>query len=115
MSSELREIFAQGDAELRATAGEDAVLVRRTGGERVRLRVVVSPAECVLELPSATGGLLACDRTVVISRSELGRRPDIGDRLELDGCVFEVLRVTGWAYDTSWHADLALRRMKIEG
>lgn len=108
--SELEEIFSQGDAELRSTAGESAVLVRRASGERVRLRVVSSPAENVLELPSVTGALLLCDRTVLVSRSELTRRPQIGDRLELGGQVYEVLRVTGWAYDTSWHLDVALRK-----
>lgn len=107
---ELEEIFGQGDADLRATAGEKAVLVRRLGGERLRVRVVCSPAEQVLELPSVTGGVLVCDRVAHISRSELTRKPDIGDRLELGGQVYEVMRVTGWAYDASWHVDIALRR-----
>lgn len=108
--SELEDIFAQGDADLRATAGESAVLVRRFSGERVRVCAVVSAAEQILELPSVMGGLLVSDRVAHISRSELTRKPDIGDKLEVSGQVYEVMRVTGWAYDTSWHVDIALRR-----
>lgn len=108
--NELEEIFMQGDADLRRTAGEDAVLVRRCGGERVKVRVVCSPAEVAMELPTASGGRVLCDRVAHISRADCTRRPEIGDRLELVGQVFEVLRVTGWAYDTSWHVDMALRR-----
>lgn len=108
--NELEDIFRQGDAELRATAGEAGVVVRKHSGERVAVRVVSSPAEQVMELPNVTGALVLCDRVVHISRAELTRKPDIGDRLELGGAVYEVLRVTGWAYDTSWHVDVSIRR-----
>ena len=104
--SELLEIFREGDAELRATAGEDALLVRWRSGERVRVRAVVSPAETQYALQDASGALIACDRTVLLSRSELTRKPDIGDRLEVGGDVYRVERVTGWAFDTSWHVDV---------
>lgn len=50
--SELQDFFRQGDADLRHTAGQPAVLVRRRGGERVPLTIVASPAEVALSMPS---------------------------------------------------------------
>lgn len=110
MDGELRAIFAQGDAELRSTAGEDGVLVRRCDGERVCVRVVVSVAEVAYQLKTATGASVTCDRVALISRDEAGRAPVVGDILEVGDLVYELVSVTGWAYDTSWHADLTIRR-----
>lgn len=107
---ELQDFFKQGDKDLRATAGQPGVLIRRRSHERVPLTVVAGPAEVALTMPSTTGGLLTCDRTMVLSREECTRRPEPGDVLEVDGWTFEVLRVTGWAMDTSWHVDVALRK-----
>lgn len=110
MDGELRAIFAQGDAELRSTAGEDGVLVRRRDGERVRVRVVVSAAEVAYQLRTVTGASVTCDRVALISCDEVGRAPAVGDTLEVGVSVYELVRVTGWAFDTSWHADLSIRR-----
>lgn len=106
--NELVQFFAQGDADLRRTAGEKAVLVRRDG-ERVALTAVISPAEVAYTMQRANGPALTCDRVAVISREDAARAPKVGDYLEAGGQSFEVVRVTGWAYDTSWHLDLALR------
>ena len=43
------------------------------------------------------------------SQIPLKRFIKVGDTLEIAGAVYEVVRVTGWAYDTSWHCDLAQR------
>lgn len=103
-------IFRQGDADLRATAGESATLVRGGSGERVGLRVVLSPAEVGLSMTTVSGAIVQCDRVALISRAECTRRPEAGDVLHVGDDRYEVLRVTGWAYDTSWHVDLTLRR-----
>ena len=108
--NELSKFFAQGDADLRAMAGEDAELVRKADGERVALRVVVSAAEVGYTLQRATGPKVTCDREAIISREQAGRAPVVGDMLHAGGEVYEILRVTGWAYDTSWHCDLAVRK-----
>lgn len=110
--NELSKFFAQGDADLRAMAGEDGELVRRDTGERLRVVAVVSPLEAAYTLQRATGPLLECDRMAVISRGECAREPKCGDLLAVGGQVYEIVRVTGWAYDTSWHVDLALRKGK---
>lgn len=110
--NELQQFFAQGDADLRATAGEDGELVRKVGGQRVKLRVVISPAEVAYTLQRATGPVVTCDRVAIISREQAGCAPQVGDILLAGGCTYEVLRVTGWAYDTSWHCDLAIRKLR---
>lgn len=107
--NELSKFFAQGDADLRAMAGEPGELVRYGSGERVKLCVVISPAEVAYTLQRATGPKLTCDRVAVISREQTGRAPLVGDMLHAGGEVYEIVRVTGWAYDTSWHIDLARR------
>jgi hypothetical protein len=33
----------------------------------------------------------------------------VGDMLHAGGERYEVVRVTGWAHDSSWHIDLARR------
>ncbi len=106
---ELQELFAQGDAELHGTAGEAAVLCRRVGGQREEVSVVISPAEVAYTLRRATGPVLTCERVAHIRRKEAARQPQVGDTLEVGGEVYELVRVTGWAYDTSWHCDLAAR------
>ncbi|MBR5887299.1 MAG: hypothetical protein IKZ07_03725 [Akkermansia sp.] len=110
--NDLKQFFAAGDADLRATAGEDAELVRKADGERVALRVVVSVAEVAYTLQRATGPKVTCDREAIISREQAGRAPVVGDMLHAGGEVYEIVRVTGWAYDTSWHCDLAVRKVK---
>ncbi len=110
--SELFQFFAQGDADLLAMAGEDGELVRKAGGELVKLRVVISPLETAYVLQRATGPMLECDRTAIISREQAGRAPVVGDMLHAGGAQYEIVRVTGWAYDTSWHCDLAARKSK---
>lgn len=110
--NDLQKFFAQGDADLRAMAGEDGELVRKVGGERVKLRVVISPAEVAYTLQRATGPVVTCDREAIISQEQAGRAPQVGDILLASGHEYEVLRVTGWAYDTSWHCDLAARKSK---
>ncbi len=110
--NELLQFFAQGDADLRAMAGEAGELVRKADGERVRLCVVISPAEVAYTLQRATGPRVTCDRVAVISREQAGRAPLVGDTLHAGGEVYEIVRVTGWAYDTSWHCDLAARKSK---
>lgn len=95
---------------MRATAGENGELVRRTGGERVRVRVVISAAAVAYTLQRATGPVVTCDREAIISRAEAGRAPLVGDTLLAGGAVYEIVRVTGWAHDTSWHCDLAVRK-----
>lgn len=112
--NDLQKFFAQGDADLRAMAGEDGELVRKIGGERVKLRVVISPAEVAYTLQRATGPQVTCDRVAIISREQAGRAPQVGDTLLASGHEYEVLRVTGWAYDTSWHCDLAARKTKAK-
>lgn len=109
MGTELQEIFKQGDADLHAMAGESAELVRRLGGQRVPVSVVVSPAEVAYTLQRATGPVVTCDRVAHVRREDAGRAPQVGDVLEVGGVAYEVVRVTGWAYDTSWHCDLAQR------
>ena len=109
MKNELEEMFAMGDAELMATAGEAAVLVRRDDGERVELVAVISPADVSYTLQRANGPMLVCDRTAVLSREAAGRAPRMGDVLETASGKYELVKVTGWAHDTSWHVDLALR------
>lgn len=108
--NDLQRFFAAGDADLRATAGEPGELVRKADGERVRLRVVISPAEVAYTLQRATGPVVTCDRVAIISRDEAARKPEMGDTLTAGGEVYEIVRVTGWAYDTSWHCDIALRK-----
>lgn len=108
--NELREVFAQGDEELLAVAGEEATLVRSGSGECVRLRVAASPAADWLELPTVGGAVRKCDRTLTISTAQLTRKPAVGDRIRMNGEVYEVQRATGWAYDASWHVDVCLRR-----
>lgn len=108
--SELLRFFAQGDADLLAMAGEDGELVRKVGGELVKLRVVISPLEMAYTLQRATGPELECDRTAIISREQAGRAPVVGDMLHVGGEKYEIVRVTGWAHDSSWHCDLALRK-----
>ncbi len=110
MKNELRDVFAQGNAELMNTAGEDAELVRMKGGNRISLRVVVSPSERALELPGVGGAILRCDRTAVISADEPTRKPEIGDMLAIGGEEYEIMTVTGWAFGASWVADIALRQ-----
>ena len=110
MKNELSEIFRQGDAELHSTAGEDAVLVRRMPAERVPVSVVISAAEVAYTLTRATGPVVTCDRVGHIQKGESMLAPKIGDVLEAGGEVYEILRVTGWAFDTSWHVDLAVRK-----
>ncbi len=110
--NDLQKFFAQGDADLRAMAGEDGELVRKADGERVKLCVVISPAEVAYTLQRATGPVVTCDRVAVISREQAGRAPLVGDTLHAGGEVYEIVRVTGWAYDTSWHCDLAARKSK---
>lgn len=107
--NELRKLFAQGDAELHGTAGEAAVLCRRVGGQREAVSVVISPAEVAYTLQRATGPVLTCERVAHIQRKDAARAPQVGDTLEVAGEVYEIVRVTGWAYDTSWHCDLAHR------
>lgn len=107
--SELFQFFAQGDADLLAMAGEDGELVRKVGGECVPLRVVISPLEATYTLQRATGPVVVCDRTAVMSREQAGRAPEVGDMLHAGGERYEVVRVTGWAHDSSWHVDLARR------
>lgn len=106
---QLKQLFAQGDADLRRTAGEPAVLVRKAGSERVALTAVISPAPVEYQLPGPSGQVITCDRTATISREEAARAPQPGDTLEAGGHVYRIHRVTGWAYDTSWHADLSLK------
>lgn len=110
--NDLQQFFAQGDADLLATAGEPAELVRKLGGERVQLRIVITAAEVAYTLQRATGPRVTCDRQAHISREQAGRAPQVGDTLLAGGCTYEILRVTGWAYDTSWHCDLAVRKVK---
>ena len=110
--NELLQFFAQGDADLLALAGEAGELVRKAGGERVKLRVVISPLEMAYELQRATGPKLECDRTAIISREQAGRAPVVGDMLHAGGVQYEIVRVTGWAHDSSWHCDLAARKNK---
>ena len=110
--NDLQQFFAAGDADLRATAGEDAELVRKIGGERVPVRTVITPAEVAYTLQRATGPVVTCDRVAIISREQAGRAPVVGDMLHAGGAVYEIVRVTGWAYDTSWHCDLAVRKAK---
>lgn len=121
--NELSKFFAQGDADLRAMAGEPGELVRRAaaGGsgvaskeERVPVCVVISPAEVAYTLQRATGPQVTCDRVAVISREQAGRAPLVGDMLHAGGEVYEIVRVTGWAYDTSWHCDLTVRKAKVK-
>lgn len=112
--NDLRKFFAQGDADLRAMAGEDGELVRKADGERVKLCVVISPAEVAYTLKRATGPVVTCDRVAIVSREQSGRAPQVGDTLLASGHEYEVLRVTGWAYDTSWHCDLAARKTKAK-
>lgn len=107
---ELSKFFAAGDADLRRTAGEDGELVRKLGGERIRVRVVISPAAVAYTLQRATGPVVTCDREAIISREQAGRAPVVGDMLHAGGWVYEIVRVTGWAHDTSWHCDLAARK-----
>ena len=107
--NELLRFFSQGDADLLAMAGEDGELVRKAGGELVQLRVVISPLEAAYTLQRATGPVLECDRTAVISREQAGRAPVVGDMLHAGGERYEIVRVTGWAHDSSWHVDLARR------
>lgn len=107
--SELFQFFSQGDADLLAMAGEDGELVRKVGGELVKLRVVISPLETAYTLQRATGPMLECDRTAIISREQAGRAPQVGDMLHAGGAQYEIVRVTGWAHDSSWHLDLARR------
>lgn len=107
--NELQELFAQGDAELHGTAGEAAVLCRRMGGQREDVSVVISPAEVAYTLQRATGPVLTCERVAHIQRKDAARAPQVGDTLDVAGDVYEVVRVTGWAFDTSWHCDLAQR------
>lgn len=90
-------------------AGEAGELVRKADGERVKLCVVISPAEVAYTLQRATGPVVTCDRVAAISREQAGRAPLVGDTLHAGGEVYEIVRVTGWAYDTSWHIDLARR------
>ena len=111
--NELQQFFAHGDADLRAMAGEPGELVRKDG-ERVKLCVVISPAEVAYTLQRATGPQVTCDRVAVISRAEAGRAPLVGDMLHAGGEVYEIVRVTGWAFDTSWHCDLAARKAKAK-
>lgn len=110
MSNELTAIFEQGDADLHALAGEPAVLVRKVDGERVACSAVISAAEVAYELRRATGPVLTCERVAHIRREGVGRAPLVGDMLEAGGQVYEVVRVTGWALDSSWHVDLAVRK-----
>lgn len=110
--NDLRQFFGQGDADLYATAGEPATLTRRLGGERVALRVVISPAEVSYSLQRATGPVVTCDRVAMVSSAQSVRAPKVGDTLTAAGQDYEILRVTGWAYDTSWHCDLAIRKNK---
>lgn len=107
--NELKQIFAQGDKELHGTAGEAGVLVRRVGSERVSVSVVISPAEVSYMLQRATGPVLKCERVAHIRCVDAVRAPQVGDLLEVGLNVYEVMRVTGWAYDTSWHCDVAER------
>ncbi len=110
MASELQDIFAQGDAELHKTAGEPATLIRKNGGARVDLRIVISAADTQIELPTATGAGVQCVREASIRCVDLARKPEIGDKLEAGGKLYRIQSVTGWAYDTSWHVDLSLIR-----
>lgn len=112
--NELLQFFAQGDADLLAMAGEDGELVRKIGGELVKLRVVISPLETAYTLQRATGPMLECDRTAIISREQAGRAPVVGDMLHAGGTQYEIVRVTGWAHDSSWHCDLAARKTKAK-
>lgn len=108
--NDLSRFFAEGDADLRATAGEDAELVRKLDGERTRVRAVISPLAASYTLQRATGPVVRCDREAIISRAQAGRAPVVGDKLHAGGAVYEIVTVTGWAYDTSWHCDLAVRK-----
>ena len=115
MSSELKEIFSQGDAELFPTAGQPVTLLRvpRAGqaGEQLSLTAVIAPAEVAWELTAPSGHTVVCDSTAVIRRSECSRRPSPGDRILLeDGTTYEIIRCTGWSLGTTWHVDLSLRR-----
>lgn len=112
--NELQQFFAAGDADLRAMAGEPGELVRKADGERVALCVVIGPAEVAYTLQRATGPQVTCDRVAVISREQAGRAPLVGDMLHAGGEVYEIVRVTGWAYDTSWHCDLTVRKAKVK-
>lgn len=108
--NELQEFFSAGDADLRATAGQPGTLVRRRSGERLPLTAVVAPADVGLVLASTTGAAVQCELSVIISRSECTRRPDIGDVIEFDTRTYEIQRITDWVYDTSWHVDVALKK-----
>lgn len=110
--NELQEFFGAGDADLRATAGQPGTLVRWRSGERVPLTVVVAPAAVDLMLASVAGAAVQSELSVIISRSECARRPDVGDIIEVEERSYEIQRITGWAYDTSWHVDVTLRKKR---
>lgn len=118
MSSELADIFEQGDADLFGTAGQPATLhrVQRPGlpAQHLPLTVLIAPAEVAWELTTPAGYTVTCDTVATLRRVECVQRPSPGDRLTLeDGSVYEFVRVTGWTHGTTWHADLTLRHEAV--
>ena len=115
MSTELQDLFSQGDADLFTTAGQPVTLTRvaRAGqpGEVLSVTAVIAPSEVAWELSSPSGHTVTCDSTAVIRRADCPRRPSPGDSIRLeDGTTYEIVRTTGWSLGSTWHADLTLRR-----
>lgn len=105
--NELEAILAQGDADLMATAGEQAAFRPRGAGTDTPCRVVAGPApvEYVLELPG--GATVTCTRVVQVARAALGNHhPAPGDTVTLaSGEMLQVARVNSSAHDPSWHLE----------